>query len=57
LGTQSSKLLIKSQQIQCTNHLTFKECGNKKGEGGELDDTKGIIRIRISNNKEDKEKV
>jgi hypothetical protein len=25
----------------------------KKGEGRELDDTKGIIRIRISNNKED----
>ena len=24
LGTQSSKLLIKSQHIQCTNHLTFK---------------------------------
>ena len=32
LGTQSSKLLIKSQHIQCTNHLTFKECW-KKGAG------------------------
>jgi hypothetical protein len=31
LGTQSSKLLIKSQHIHCINHLTLKECG--KGGG------------------------
>jgi hypothetical protein len=38
LGTQSSKLLIKSQHIQCTNQLTFNECGKKRGGG--FEDTK-----------------
>jgi hypothetical protein len=31
LGTQSLALLIKSQHMQCTNHLTFNECGKKGG--------------------------
>jgi hypothetical protein len=31
LGTQSLTLLIKSQHMQCTNHLTFNECGKKGG--------------------------
>jgi hypothetical protein len=34
LGTQSSKLLIKSQHIQRINHFTFNECGKEWGGGG-----------------------
>jgi hypothetical protein len=33
-GTQSSKLLIKSQHIQRINHFTFNECGKGWGGGG-----------------------
>ena len=45
-GTQSSKLLIKSQHIQRINHFTFNECVKGWGGGGS---GKRVLRYQRGN--------